>query len=290
MQNIGLPDREAIDFEKYLRTWEKHHGMRMANISTQRGCPYTCKWCSTAVYGQSYRRRPAKDVVDEIEYLQRAYAVNGLWFVDDVFTVSHVWLESLYQEFKSRNLKIAFEIITRAERLDERVLGQLKEMGCFRIWIGAESGSQKIIDAMDRKVDVNTVRSMINKTKAFGMQAGTFIMVGYPGEGLPEIQETVAHLREATPTDLTVTIAYPIKGTSLYNEVEDKLLPNGEWPLITDRQLDFTRKHNRKFYEYALRYVLSRYNQFKSRGFARAKFTLKSNVLLGLLFVFRVLK
>jgi radical SAM superfamily enzyme YgiQ (UPF0313 family) len=179
------------------------------------------------VYGQSYRRRPAEAVVDEIEYLQRNFGVNGLWFVDDVFTVSHKWLDGLYEEFKNRDTKIAFEIITRAERLDDRVLQQLKEMGCFRLWIGAESGSQKIINAMDRKVDVNTVREMMNKTKAFGMQAGTFIMVGYPGEGLKEVQETIEHLRVATPSDLTATIAYPIKGTSLYNEVEKELLPFG---------------------------------------------------------------
>jgi len=285
LDSLGFPDRQSIDFELYLSAWEKHHGIRMANVSTQRGCPYTCKWCSTAVYGQSYRRRPVKLVVDEIEHLIEEFKITGVWFVDDVFTVNHKWIGELHQEFKQRNLTIAFEIITRAERLTDSVLHQLKEMGCFRIWIGAESGSQRIIDAMDRKVDVHVVREMINKTKKFGMQAGTFIMLGYPGEGLAEIKETVTHLRVATPTDLTATIAYPIKGTSLYNEVEKDLLLHGEWQYITDRQLDFTRKHSRKFYEYALRYVLSSYNQFKSRGFSRIKFTLKSKVLLGILLV-----
>ncbi len=290
MDSIGLPDRDAIDFEKYLQTWETHHGMRMANISTQRGCPYTCKWCSTAVYGQSYRRRPAGAVADEITLLQEKYGVNGLWFVDDVFTVNHKWLTDLHHEFKARNLTIDFEIITRAERLNQAVLKQLKEMGCFRIWIGAESGSQKIINAMDRKVNVNTVREMINKTKAFGMQAGTFIMVGYPGEGLAEIQETVEHLKVATPNELTATIAYPIKGTSLYSEMETQLIIPGQWHEITDRNLDFTRKHSRKFYEYALRYVLSSYQQFKNTGFLKLKFMLKSKMLFGVLVILQFQK
>ena len=285
MDSIGLPDREAIDFEKYLHTWETFHGMRMANVSTQRGCPYTCKWCSTAVYGQSYRRRPVNKVVEEIEYLKSTYNVNGIWFVDDVFTVNHKWLAELHAAFKNRHLTIDFEIITRAERLNETVLQQLKEMGCFRIWIGAESGSQKIINAMDRKVNVHTVREMINQTKAHGMQAGTFIMVGYPGEGLPEIQETVEHLKAATPSELTATIAYPIKGTELYSDVQKKLIVPGAWPQITDRDLDFTRQHSRKFYEYGLRYVLSSYNEFKSSGFSKAKFWVKSKLLLMILSV-----
>ena len=127
-------------------------------ISTQRGCPYTCKWCSTAVYGQSYRRRPAKLVVEEMAMLKKQYNPDAIWFVDDVFTVSHKWLDSFFEEIERQQVNIPFECITRAERLNKDILSKMKKAGCFRIWIGAESGSQKIVDHMDRRVDINQVK------------------------------------------------------------------------------------------------------------------------------------
>jgi anaerobic magnesium-protoporphyrin IX monomethyl ester cyclase len=279
LSELSLPDIASIDFNRYLDTWEKHHGVRMASVSTQRGCPYTCKWCSTAVYGQSYRRRPAELVAEEIEQLTKTYNIEGIWFVDDVFTVSHKWIKSLHAEFLNRKIKIRFECITRAERLTNEILDLLKEMGCFRIWIGAESGSQKIIDAMDRRVDIHKVREMINLTKEKGMEAGTFIMVGYPGEGLPEVKETVQHLKNATPSQLTATIAYPIKGTSLYTEIEEEISTPINWTRQTDRDLDFNRKHPRSFYQYALRYILNKYRFYSHTGFKKWEFALKAQIL-----------
>jgi anaerobic magnesium-protoporphyrin IX monomethyl ester cyclase len=224
-----------------------------------------------------------EQVVDEIEYLQSHYGVNGLWFVDDVFTVSHKWIEALHAEFKTRNIKIDFEIITRAERLNERVLSLLKDMGCFRIWIGAESGSQKIIDAMDRRVKVGDVEKMINATKASGMEAGTFIMLGYPGEGLKEIKETVNYLKKAMPNQLTTTIAYPIKGTSLYEDVSDTLIIPDVWEKHTDRDLDFNRRHPKAFYRIGLRYLLSSVKAQKAKGTERLFLKSKSIFWLILL-------
>ncbi|MDC1162234.1 radical SAM protein [Tenacibaculum sp.] len=165
--DLPLPNREAIPVHKYLQTWKKYHGQSSMTVSTQRGCPYTCKWCSTAVYGQSYRRRPANLVAEELKMLKTTYKPDSIWFVDDVFTVSHKWLKSFHREVLAQDAVIPFECITRAERLNDEVLQLLKEAGCYRIWIGAESGSQKIIDAMDRRVDVNVVKSAIQKNKCF---------------------------------------------------------------------------------------------------------------------------
>jgi len=260
LSDLVLPDRASINFEQYLDVWEKYHGKRTANLSTQRGCPYTCKWCSTAVYGQSYRRRPAHLVADEIELLKTEYGVEALWFVDDVFTVSHKWLNELYAEFKKRNLVIDFEIITRAERLNDEVLQQLKEMGCFRIWIGAESGSQRIIDLMDRRVDINLVKDMMLRTQDYGMESGTFIMVGYPSETLADVKQTATYLKNAKPSLLTITKTYPIKGTALYQEVKDKLTVEPDWATSTDRDIEFELPYSKRFYKYAIRYIINEYN------------------------------
>ena len=155
INQLPIANRSKIDLQKYFDTWKKKHGISMVNVSTMRGCPYSCKWCSRAVYGSSYRRRNPKLVADEIEWLQQHYEFDKIWFVDDVFTINHRWLREFANEIEQRELIVSYEIITRADRLNEEAVQLLKESGCFRVWIGAESGSQKVIDAMDRRVKEN---------------------------------------------------------------------------------------------------------------------------------------
>ena len=275
MDTLAMPDRDAVPIEKYLEVWKKHHGKRTLNISTQRGCPYTCKWCSTAVYGKSYRRNSPEKVVEEILHLKEKYGVEALWFVDDVFTVSHKWLAELYVAFKKHDLVIPFECITRAERLNETVLNQLKEMGCFRIWIGAESGSQRIIDKMDRRVDLVTVQQMIVKTQALGMEAGTFIMVGYPSETHDDIVQTMEHIKASNPSHLTITKAYPIKGTALYEEIKDSIEVFPDWESHTDRDTRIPLAYRDDYYTNAIRYLI---NGWKANREQSAKHALKSRL------------
>jgi len=283
---LPLPNREAINMHNYLETWKRNHGESSMTISTQRGCPYTCKWCSTAVYGQSYRRRPAHLVVAEMKMLKEQYNPDAIWFVDDVFTISHKWLTAFHEEVVKQKAQIRFECITRAERLNEEILRLLKEAGCFRIWIGAESGSQEIIDAMDRRVDINHVKKIIQDTNAMGIETGTFIMLGYPGETEKDIEETIQYLKEARPTHYTITVAYPIKGTSLYNEIEDKITEQPDWESSTDRQIDFKRMYSRKYYNYAVSKVVSEveFDKEKSKTSLKAiKLKTKSLLASGLM-------
>lgn len=263
VDDLPFPNRKKIDLQEYLTAWKAHHGLNAVSVSTQRGCPYTCKWCSTAVYGQSYRRRSPNVVVDELLDIKKNYNPETLWFVDDVFTVSHKWLEGFAKEVKERGAVIPFECITRADRMDESVIDLLKESGCFRIWIGAESGSQKIIDAMDRRVDVNQVRSMIQLTRQKEIEAGTFIMLGYPGETEEDIEETIHHLKTSNPDYFTITIAYPIKGTGLYQEVEALQTTKNDWNKSTDRDRDFKRTYPKRYYDYAVRRVVNEVNYHK---------------------------
>jgi radical SAM superfamily enzyme YgiQ (UPF0313 family) len=255
LDELPLPNRGKVNLQLYFDAWKSRHGVSAISINTMRGCPYTCKWCSRAVYGQSYRRRSAQNVVNEIEWIKHRYAVDSIWFVDDVFTISHKWLEEFANELKSRNLSMPYECITRADRMNEQVICQLRESGCFRVWIGAESGSQKVIDLMDRRVNVKEVQEMIQLSKKYGLQAGTFIMVGYPGETKEDIYATVNHLKKADPDLFTITVAYPIKGTPLYEEVEDRFIADLPWEKSTDRDIDFERTYNRRYYDFAIRMI-----------------------------------
>ncbi len=284
IDDLPIPNRSKINLQAYLDTWKKHHGQSALSVSTQRGCPYTCQWCSTAVYGQSYRRRKPAAVVQELKELKALYNPDTIWFVDDVFTVSHVWLKELLHELQQHQFTIPFECITRADRLNEEVMQMLKEAGCFRIWIGAESGSQNIIDKMDRRVDVHQVRNMIQLANQYGIESGTFIMLGYPGEDELDIKETVHHLKASNPDHFTITITYPIKGTGLFNEVKSMQTKKLDWSKTTDRDRDFKRTYPRKYYDFAVRYVVNEVKLHQVKNSAspfrldRWKFGLKSGM------------
>ena len=139
------PAREAIDVERYVETWRTHHGKGSVSLITARGCPFRCQWCSHQVFGQTHRRRKPELVADELEWLIDRYKPDMLWIADDVFTINHSWLDRWRQELVRRKIRIPFECISRADRLNEEVIRILAELGCFRLWIGSESGSQRIL-------------------------------------------------------------------------------------------------------------------------------------------------
>lgn len=255
VDGLPLPARDLIDIGAYQRAWKDRHGYSALSVSTMRGCPYTCRWCSRAVYGLSYRRRSAACVVDELAQLVTTYKPDRFWFVDDVFTISHKWMLAFAEELERRDLHIAYECITRADRMNEEAIVLLKRSGCVQVWIGAESGSQRIIDAMDRRVDVKQVRSMLRESKRAGIGTGTFIMLGYPGETEADILETVEHLKQSDPDQFTITLAYPIAGTELHAEVREDMTNDPEWAKSSDRDQDFRRVYRKGYYRHAIRYL-----------------------------------
>ena len=172
------PDRERIDLEQYLETWRRNHGTGSVSLITARGCPYTCAWCSHSTFGRSHRRRTADSVVDEIAWIGERYAPEMLWIADDVFTIDHRWLTQFAGQMQARALRIPFECITRADRMNPEVARTLAELGCFRLWIGSESGSQKILDSMRRGVTVAQVQNAISLCRDHGIQTGMFLMWG----------------------------------------------------------------------------------------------------------------
>ena len=252
---LPLPARDLIDIVAYQRAWKERHGYSALSVSTMRGCPYTCRWCSRAVYGLSYRRRSAACVVDELAYLVATYKPDRFWFVDDVFTISHKWMLAFTEELERRELRIAYECITRADRMNAEAIALLKRSGCVQVWIGAESGSQRIIDAMDRRVDVQQVRSMLRESRSAGIGTGTFIMLGYPGETEADIRETVEHLIQSDPDQFTITLAYPIAGTELHAEVREDMTNTPQWAKSSDRDQDFRRVYRKGYYRHAIRYL-----------------------------------
>lgn len=245
------PDRERIDLGKYLRAWRERHVNGSVSLITARGCPYHCRWCSHATFGKTHRRRSPQSVANEAEWIMNRYQPEMLWYADDVFTIHPGWIFQYAQEMKRRGLRVPFECITRADRLNVRLAETLAELGCFRVWIGSESGSQRILDAMQRGVKVEQVRQAVAWCKASGIQTGMFLMWGYEGEDLCDIEATVEHVKACRPDIFLTTVSYPIKGTPYYEEVADKLVRLRGWRDSTDRDITMRGRHSRRFYQYA---------------------------------------
>lgn len=251
------PDREAIDLDAYLTTWKTHHGRSSVSVIHARGCPYTCTWCSHSVYGNTHRRRTPADAADELLWIKERYNPDQIWYADDVFAINRRWFFQYADELDQRGVRIPFECISRADRLDDQVVARLAQMGCYRLWNGSESGSQTILDAMKRKVEADDVRAKTRLLQQHGIETGMFIMLGYEGENIRELDETVAHLKDANPDVFLTTVAYPIKGTPYYAEVEDRILSDRPWEQRSDRDLIIAGRRSKRFYSFATRWMVS---------------------------------
>jgi len=245
------PSRESISIDRYLETWRKLHGAGSVSMITARGCPYECQWCSHEVYGKTHRRRKATSVVDELEWILERYSPDMLWFADDVFTIHHGWLAQFAAEMQRRGLSIPFECISRADRINEHVADLLAELHCFRIWIGSESGSQRVLDAMRRGVTVQQVQTAVGLCKARGIETGMFLMWGYEGEQEDDIQATIQHVKVSSPDIFLTTVAYPIQGTAYFDSVKDRVVNSKNWAEGSDRDFQIRGRHSRRFYQNA---------------------------------------
>jgi anaerobic magnesium-protoporphyrin IX monomethyl ester cyclase len=248
------PDREAIDLPAYLKAWRERHGVGTVSLITARGCPYTCTWCSRSVFGETHRRRSIGNVADEVEAIVDRYHPERLWYADDVFAIHRSWTIGYAAELERRRIRLPFECISRAERIDDDVAAALASLGCFRVWIGSESGSQRVLDAMKRKVSVDQVHDTAARLRKHGIEVGMFIMLGYDGERIEDLQATVDHLKRTSPDVFLTTVSYPIKGTPYYEQVASKLRPQA-WAEGTDRDLIVRGRPVRTYYDFARRWM-----------------------------------
>lgn len=253
---LPWPDREAINLQTYLDTWRNHHGSSSMSLITARGCPFTCSWCSHAVYGFSHRRRKPEGVVEEIAHLQQRWNPDQFWIADDVFTVNKDWIHHFHAELKRRGIRISYECISRADRLSEEVADLLQQSGCRRLWVGSESGSQRLLDKMSRGVTLEEVRQGVKWLQQRGIEAGLFVMVGYGDESEAEIVETIQHLKITSPDHFLVTVAYPITGTTYHSDLDDKVITPDNWDITTDRDKRFVGRRSDRYYRFATSRIL----------------------------------
>jgi radical SAM superfamily enzyme YgiQ (UPF0313 family) len=195
-----------------------------------------------------------------VAWINEEYRPDQLWYADDVMTIHPRWFLRYATLLKERGLRLPFECISRADRLNEAVVEALAEIGCYRLWIGAESGSQRVLDAMERRADVADIQAKTRLLQGKGIQVGMFIMLGYEGEEIADLEATVDHLKKSNPDVFLTTVAYPIKGTRFYDSVEQRIVASLDWETSTDRDLKIAGRYSGRFYDHATRWMVNEVN------------------------------
>src|ERR1700733_1472250 len=151
--SLAHPSRDLIDLEPYRRAWTEAHGYFSVNMVSSRGCPYRCNWCAKPISGNHFHLRPPAEVAAEMRFLKEHYGAQHIWFGDDIFALNHDWMGHFAQEVTKADARIPFKIQTRANLMTNETVQHLKTAGCAEVWMGVESGSQAVLDAMDKGHD-----------------------------------------------------------------------------------------------------------------------------------------
>lgn len=247
--------RDLVDTAPYRAAWRNAHGYFSMNAVASRGCPYRCNWCAKPISGDRFHVRPAEAVAEEMLRLKTDYGAEHIWFGDDVFALSHRWVEQLADEVEKRDCAVPFKIQSRADLMTDATVQALRRAGCAEVWMGVESGSQQILDAMDKGLQVSEVVDARLRLKDAGIRACYFLQFGYPGETWKEIKQTIALVRLTRPHDIGVSVSYPLPNTKFYEKVQAELGHKRNWTDSDDLSAMFIAAYTDRFY-HALRDAL----------------------------------
>lgn len=252
LQNLDVlpfPSRKLINIEQYRTMWKKRHGYFSMNMVTTRGCPFHCNWCAKPIYGQVYHSRSPEHVVEEMLLLKRDYHPDHLWFCDDIFGLKPGWVPKFADVVVERSAGIPYKCLSRADLLlKENTVHHLARSRCQTVWIGAESGSQKILDAMEKGTTVEQIYHSAKLLHEKGIRVGFFLQYGYPGETRYDIDLTLKMVKECKPDEIGISVSYPLPGTKFYETVKTQLGKKKNWVVSEDLDLMYTSAYHPDFY------------------------------------------
>jgi anaerobic magnesium-protoporphyrin IX monomethyl ester cyclase len=262
LDKLPFPAWDLVNVDKYRSIWIDRHGYFSMNMATTRGCPYHCNWCAKPIWGQRYNSRSPENVVAEMKWIKENFAPDHIWFADDILGLKPHWLESFAALLQEADAVIPFKCLQRADLVNEKTAAALAKAGCRTVWIGAESGSQKVLNAMEKGDTVEDIYEAARLLRANDIEVGFFLQFGYPGETWVDVQKTLKMIRECAPDDIGISVSYPLPGTKFFERVKLELGEKQNWQDSEDLAMlyrgpfptEFYRiLHGRVHYEFRLR-------------------------------------
>ena len=276
-QHMPPPAWDLVDVERYRAIWRTAHGFFSLNMAASKGCSFRCAWCAKPIWGNQYLQRTAAEVAAEMTHLKQVYAPDHVWFADDIFGFRVEWVMQFAAAIRASGGSIPFTIQTRADLISERMASALAEAGCKEAWIGAESGSQRVLDAMNKGTTVAEILTARARLQAVGIRVGFFIQLGYLGEELMDVLATRKLIDKARPDDVGVSVSYPLPGTKFHELVKEQLRGKTHWQESDDLDMMFQGTYTSEFYR-AVRNLLhdqvtldQRPGDGKTRDYASAR-------------------
>jgi anaerobic magnesium-protoporphyrin IX monomethyl ester cyclase len=264
LDTLPMPAWDLVDIAAYRKIWKKHHGYFSLNIATTRGCPFKCNWCAKPIYGNRYNSRSPRHVINEIEWLLKTYQPDHFWMCDDIFGLKPGWVQEFRDLVKQKQLSFRYKIQSRADLLiEEDTIDALAQSGAETVWVGAESGSQKILDAMDKGTKVEQIAEASRLLRQRGVKIAFFLQFGYLGETRQDIGETIRMVVDLLPDEVGISVSYPLPGTKFYEKVKDQLREKKNWSESDDLAMMFESTFKSAYYRQLHRYVHSIYRKHK---------------------------
>lgn len=245
---LPSPARDLAHISDYSTVWRESSGYVSTNVVASRGCPFRCNWCAKPIYGNGYSLRPAESVALEIAELKQSYGIEHVWFADDIFALNAKWTKEFADAMEHYDSVIPFKIQGRADLMRPKTVADLKRAGCSEVWMGAESGAQSVLNAMDKGLRVESVVAARQVLGSYGIRACYFLQFGYPGEGLKEIEATISLVRDTRPNDIGVSVSYPLPGTMFYERVRAQLGAKRNWTDSAELSMMFRSAYTTEFY------------------------------------------
>lgn len=262
LDSLPLPAWDLVDIAPYRNMWTRHKGYFSINVATTRGCPFKCNWCAKPIYGNRYNSRSPRHVIAELKMLKEKFNFDHIWFCDDIFGLRPGWVHEFANLAEKENLKFRFKIQARADLLvQENYVHDLARAGCENAWMGAESGSQKILDAMDKGTSIEQICEATRLLKKYNIRPGFFIQFGYPGESKEDIAKTIRMIRELLPAEIGISVSYPLPGTVFFEKVKNQLKEKANWSDSDDLAVMFRNTYSPAFYKQLHRYVHKTYRR-----------------------------
>lgn len=260
LDSLPLPAWDLVNIEDYRQVWLQHNGYFSLNIGTTRGCPFKCNWCAKPIYGNRYNARSPRHVVDELKLLKERYGFDHIWFCDDIFGLKPGWVNEFADLVEQEGLRFTFKIQSRADLLlQENYVRALARAGCTNSWMGAESGSQKILDAMDKGTTIEQIAAATQLLRQHKISPSFFIQFGYPGETKEDIRSTIRMINRLLPDSLGISVSYPLPGTVFYERVKADLKDKTNWTDSDELKIMFRNTYPPAFYRKLHRYVHKSY-------------------------------
>ncbi|MBC7875621.1 MAG: B12-binding domain-containing radical SAM protein [Anaerolineales bacterium] len=269
LDSLPFPAWDLVDVPKYKKIWLQRHGYYSMNMVTTRGCPYHCNWCAKPIWGQRYNSRSPENVAAEMKWLKENFSPDHIWFADDILGLKPNWIEKFADLLHTNDAVIPFKCLQRADLINEKTASALAKAGCKTVWIGAESGSQKILDAMDKGDKVEDIYRASELLRKNRIEVGFFLQFGYPGEAWNDVQMTLKMVRDCAPDDIGISVSYPLPGTKFFERVKMQLGEKQNWIDSDDLAMlyrgpfpqEFYRSlHGRVHYEFRLRRMLKNWD------------------------------